>query len=88
MNSRSRLHETATTSEVNLHARANDIQNSQPSSKARNLSTTSVAEITNTDGTTQIVVSSSRQRLTPAQRNAFDKEALLFSIVFTLRSLE
>jgi RHS repeat-associated protein len=71
MNSRAKLHETAvTTSEVNLQVRANDIQNSQPSSKARNLSTTAVAEITNTDGTTQIVVSSSRQRLTPAQRNA------------------
>jgi RHS repeat-associated protein len=71
MNSRAKLQETATTtSEVNLQGRANDIQNSQPSSKARNLSTTAVAEITNTDGTTQIVVSSSRQRLTPAQRNA------------------
>jgi RHS repeat-associated protein len=61
------------TNQVNLQNRANTIQNSQLNSKARNLSTTSVAEITNKDGSSQIVVSSSRQRLTPTQRNAMQE---------------
>jgi RHS repeat-associated protein len=64
---------TSSTSEVNLQVRADAIQNSQPNSKARNLSTVSVSEIANADGTTQIGVSSSRQRLTPAQRNAMQE---------------
>jgi hypothetical protein len=60
----------------NLQVRADAIQNSQLNAKARNLSTVSVSEIANADGTTQIGVSSSRQRLTPAQRNAMQEGEL------------
>jgi transposase-like protein len=63
----------STLSNVNLQERANAIQNSQSSQIARNRSTTAVAEIKNSDGTSQIVVSSSRQRLTPAQRNTMQQ---------------
>lgn len=63
----------ALTSEVNLKNRADVIQNTQPSALARNRSTTAVAEIETADGSTQIVVSSSRRRLTPAQRNAMEQ---------------
>lgn len=56
-----------------IEARAKDIQNAQKSPIARNKSTTAVAEVTNPDGTKGKIVASSRNRLTPAQREALKK---------------
>lgn len=67
------VYNSKSTRSVNIKARAAAIQNSQSSEIARNKSTTAVAEVVNSDGSSSIVVASSRNRLTPAQRAALKK---------------
>jgi hypothetical protein len=53
-----------------LASRAKDIQNTQKSIKARDKSTTAVANVTNPDGSKTKLVASSRKTLTSEQRKA------------------
>ena len=55
---------------VNLERRAKEIHDVQNSAVARNKSTTAVADVINPDGSKTRLVASSRNTLTPAQRNA------------------
>ena len=54
---------------IAIEKRAKDIQNVQTSQKAKNLSTTAVAEVEK-NGVKERLVASSRNRLTPGQRSA------------------
>ena len=60
----------AAAAEVSLEARATAIQNVQPAGKARNMSTTAVGDVINSDGTASRIVASSRRYLSRAQQAA------------------